>query len=215
MSIKVFFKYVCFNRTLFFQAFRKARSGGQLPSPRLISSSIHRQSQADTQQFTMLVMQWGQFIDHDITSTPQSRGFNNSFIKCCSKNGQLKENALLHPDCKPISIPASDLFYSQFNATCMEFVRSSPAPRRDCTLGPRDQINQITSFIDASNVYGSTPEDHRALRLGKRGKLKYTDLHIRKPLLPALDPKTAHEECRIPTRNLHCFAAGNPFIINN
>jgi len=191
------------------QAFRKARSGGQLPSPRLISSSIHRQSQADTQQFTMLVMQWGQFIDHDITSTPQSRGFNNSFIKCCSKNGQLKENALLHPDCKPISIPSSDLFYSQFNATCMEFVRSSPAPRRDCTLGPRDQINQITSFIDASNVYGSTPEDHRALRLGKRGKLKYTDLHIRKPLLPALDPKTAHEECRIPTRNLHCFAAGD------
>ena len=50
-----------------FQAFRKARSGGQLPNPRLISSSIHRQSPADTQQFTMLVMQWGQFIDHDIT----------------------------------------------------------------------------------------------------------------------------------------------------
>ena len=49
------------------QAFRKARSGGQLPNPRLISSSIHRQSPADTQQFTMLVMQWGQFIDHDIT----------------------------------------------------------------------------------------------------------------------------------------------------
>lgn len=42
-----------------------------------------------------------------------------------------------------------------------------------------------------------------------RGKLKYTDLHIRKPLLPALDPGTAHEECRISTRNLHCFAAGD------
>ena len=49
----------------------------------------------------------------------------------------------------------------------------------------------------------------KALRLGRRGKLKYTDLHIRKPLLPALDPSTAHEECRISTRNLHCFAAGD------
>lgn len=39
--------------------------------------------------------------------------------------------------------------------------------------------------------------------------MKYTDLHIRKPLLPALDPKTANEECRITTRNLHCFAAGD------
>ena len=95
----------------------------------------------------MLVMQWGQFIDHDVTSTPQTRGFNHSLIKCCSPHGSFLSNDLLHPDCKPIPIPGSDLFYSQFNATCMEFVRSSPAPRRDCTLGPRDQINQITSFI--------------------------------------------------------------------
>ena len=72
-----------------------------------------------------------------------------------------------------------------------------------------DQINQLTSYLDASNVYGSTKEDQDALRLGRKGKLKYTNLHIRKPLLPALDPNTAEEECRISTRNLHCFAAGD------
>ena len=44
------------------QAFRRARSGRPLPNPRLISSTIHKTSPADTQQFTMLVMQWGQFI---------------------------------------------------------------------------------------------------------------------------------------------------------
>ena len=57
-----------------------------------------------------------------------------------------------------------------------------------------DQINQLTSYLDASNVYGSTKEDQDALRLGRKGKLKYTNLHIRKPLLPALDPNTAEEE---------------------
>ena len=80
-------------------------------------------------------MQWGQFLDHDVTSTPQTRGFNNSFLKCCTADGHILENDLLHPDCMPIEISTKDLFYSQFNTTCMEFVRSSPAPRRDCTLG--------------------------------------------------------------------------------
>ena len=41
------------------------------------------------------------------------------------------------------------------------------------------------------------------------GKLKYTDLHIRKPLLPPLSPRAAAEECRIRTPNLHCFHAGD------
>ena len=71
----------------------------------------------------------------------------------------------------------------------MDFVRSSPAPRRDCALGPRDQINQITSFLDGSNIYGSNAEEQHELRLMTRGKLKYTDLHIRKPLLPPLSPQ--------------------------
>ena len=68
----------------------------------------------------------------------------------------------------------------------MDFVRSSPAPRPDCALGPRDQINQITSYLDASGIYGSTAEQQHELRILVKGKLKYTDLHIRKPLLPAL-----------------------------
>ena len=46
----------------------------------------------------------------------------------------------------------------------MEFVRSSPAASRDCSLGPRDQMNQITSYLDASNVYGSTDDETSELR---------------------------------------------------
>ena len=60
-------------------------------------------------------------------------------------------------------------FYSRYNKTCMEFVRSSPAPRPDCALGPRDQINQITSYLDASNIYGSNAETQHDLRLMSKG----------------------------------------------
>ena len=154
------------------QEFRVAQSGNPLPSPRAISTMVHRESSDDTPPFTMMVMQWGQYLDHDLTSTPQTRGFNNSIVKCCSPDGKPKSEDLQHPDCAPIQIPPNDPFYTQHNVTCMEFIRSSPAPRKDCSLGPRDPINQVTSFIDASSIYGSTIEEQRALRLGRIGKLK-------------------------------------------
>jgi hypothetical protein len=157
----------------------------------------------------MMVMQWGQFLDHDLTSTPTTRGFNQSVLQCCSRSGGRLASDLLHPDCKPIDIPADDSFYNLHNVTCMDFIRSSPAPRQDCALGPRDQINQITSYLDGSNIYGSSAEEQHELRLMAKGKLKYTDLHIRKPLLPPLSPLASAEECRIRTPNLHCFHAGD------
>ena len=156
------------------QAFRVSRSGKPLPNPRSISTKVHKETRDETVQFTMMVMQWGQFVDHDLTSTPQTRGFNRSLIRCCSEGGKMLDNPdeFLHPDCAPIEIPPTDRFYSQFNATCMEFVRSSPASRSDCSLGPRDQINQITSYLDASNIYGSTKDEQDSLRLGRFGKFK-------------------------------------------
>ena len=69
------------------ETFRRSRSNGPLPSPRLVSATIHRDVEHLTTQFTMMVMQWGQFLDHDLTSTPTTRGFNESILQCCSKAG--------------------------------------------------------------------------------------------------------------------------------
>lgn len=82
---------------------------------------------------------WGQFIDHDLTATSQTRAFNHSIPRCCNVPER-------HPDCMIIEIPDDD---PHFNGTdkCMEFIRSSPAPRTDCTLGPREQMNQVHIII--------------------------------------------------------------------
>ncbi|XP_063594360.1 chorion peroxidase-like [Penaeus indicus] len=58
-------------------------------------------------------------------------------IPCCL---QAEDNpTLLHPECAPIPIPADDPFYSKFDQTCMDFVRSAPAPR--CLLDdPRSKF---------------------------------------------------------------------------
>ena len=47
--------------------------------------SVHRDESHDTHQFTMMVMQWGQFVDHDLTHTPLFRLGNTSGpgIQCC------------------------------------------------------------------------------------------------------------------------------------
>ena len=63
-------------------------------------------------------------------------------------------------------------------------------------------MNQITSFIDAGNVYGSELAEARALRLGRGGRLRVTKFR-QEELLP-LDPN----ECADHAKRQYCFAAG-------
>lgn len=70
------------------QAPRRAVFEGKLPSAREISSSIHKDKNAENTGVTHLLMQWGQFLDHDMTSSSQSRGFNGSVPRCCKDGGR-------------------------------------------------------------------------------------------------------------------------------
>lgn len=58
------------------------------------------------------------------------------------------------------------------------------APRIDCSLGYADQMNALTHWIDASNIYGSTEEQTRQLRLFQGGLLRFSELGDGKMLLP-------------------------------
>ncbi|XP_071051803.1 peroxidasin homolog [Onthophagus taurus] len=154
------------------QSERRSIFGSPLPSPRLISTNIHQQRNIETPTLSLMLMQWGQFLDHDITSTVSSRAFNTSIPRCCLPGGSgILPFEFMHPECMPISVPETDVFFNKFGVRCMEFVRSAPATRINCKLGWREQINQATSFIDASMIYGSDVNNAESLRTLKRGQL--------------------------------------------
>eukprot|EP00794_Sanderia_malayensis_P004817 gene4817-5448_t len=134
------------------------------PSPRLLSTKILSTVEVtDDDELTHMAMQWGQFMDHDFTfqvTTPSSTRFSDegSCDTTCKNE---------HP-CYPIPIPPNDPRIKR--KKCMDFTRSSAVCGSGPTsvffdvITPRQQINQITSYIDASNVYGSTEHEAMALR---------------------------------------------------
>lgn len=107
-----------------------------LPSAREVSLGVHRPLYRNDPDFTVMLAVWGQFIDHDITNTALSQAADGSAISCCDL-----EAADAHPECFPVRLAAGDPYYHKYNVTCMEFVRSAPAPT--CSLGQREQLNQV------------------------------------------------------------------------
>ena len=139
---------------------------------------------------------------------------NSSGIQCCKEDGSAPVSDLvLHPECFPIKIPSNDPFFKQFGQRCMNFVRSMPAPQLSCTFGYGEQMNQITHFHDASNVYGSDEEDAKDLRENENGLMKKTSDTHDKGLLPQEEGRLEGEECHIAksaqdSLNRKCFNGG-------
>jgi peroxidase len=150
----------------------------QDPSARTISNILNSQADpnnpsqnlqtVDQNSLTDFGYVWGQFIDHDMDLTPANSG--ESF---------------------PISVAPGDPIGTQ------PFTRSlyDPSTGTDPS-NPRQQINVDTSYLDLSQVYGSTAATADALRAHVGGLLKtspgdmlpyYNSLYFTAPELAALD----------------------------
>ncbi|XP_078607888.1 uncharacterized protein LOC144879900 [Branchiostoma floridae x Branchiostoma japonicum] len=127
------------------------RDGTPLPSARLVSTTVHEDLRKSSPVNTHMVMQFGQFLDHDITLTPN---FAEEGLRCpCDTADE---------HCFNIPVPSDDPDFS--GRPCLEFARSRSCPNEGCRMGRRQQLNQLTAFVDASNVYGSSEEEMEALR---------------------------------------------------
>lgn len=126
-----------------------ATRGPLNPSARTVSNCICAQTQniPNKNNLTDIVWAWGQFIDHTLDLTESN---SNEPINIFTQN----ESKEQFPD-REIKINRSKFVFG---------------------TSPREQINEISSFLDATNVYGYCPERAYILRrLDGTGKLKTTE----------------------------------------
>ncbi len=118
-------------------------------SPRVISNLVVAQDGdlPSPRNLSSLVFTWGQFLDHDIDLTPEGE---TEYV--------------------PILLSANEPLFTQ----PIPFLRSEPFPNSGVN-GPREQENIITSWIDASQVYGSEETRAMWLRTFTEGKLKTSE----------------------------------------
>ncbi|XP_012230188.2 uncharacterized protein [Linepithema humile] len=188
------------------QSIRKTKNERPLPSAREITNEIHEEKDVPLASITHMLMQWGQFVDHDLAATGQSRGFNGTVPQCCLRGGVgFQSPELMHPECLPIAVNLRDSFYGPLGVRCLEFLRSGPAPKEGCEFGPREQLSQVTSYLDASMVYSSNAMQSDSLRIFRNGLLQYGRIQSRKPLLP----KRESDLCKRGSLSTTCFRAGD------
>ncbi|XP_055950747.1 uncharacterized protein LOC129984809 isoform X3 [Argiope bruennichi] len=180
---------------------RQSAAGGPLPGARHVSAVVHSDSERPHPHLTVFLAIFAEFVFHDIFHTSQSAGYRGHRIRCCG----VPKN-FLHPECYPII--DDDITSKQ--SFCVNYVRSSNVPRAGCTLGPREQINQVTSFLDGSAVYGSSEEEVKRLRTYKNGLMKTQE---GLELLPP-DISNPHD-CRASALNHKCFLAGDVRVNEN
>ncbi|MCH7519544.1 MAG: peroxiredoxin [Candidatus Dadabacteria bacterium] len=118
-----------------------------LPSARVVSNIVSSQDELipNTLNASDYTWQWGQFVDHDIGLTD---GVNP-------------------PEPADIPVPAGDPFFDPLDTGTQVIAFNRSVFDTSTGTGidnPRQQINKITAWIDASNVYGSDVERAIALR---------------------------------------------------
>jgi len=112
-------------------------SGADRPSARAVSNAVSSQSESlpNATGLSDFFWVWGQFVDHDIDLTPGGSP----------------------PEPFRIDVPMGDPFFDPFSTgrQKIQLNRSIYDPDTGFPGNPREQMNEITAFLDGSVVYGS------------------------------------------------------------
>lgn len=138
--------------------------------------------------------------------------YSGKTIECCESDGGNLSPRYIHPFCAPISVPDDDHFYSKYGLECMPYVRSVAALKSDCSLGPIEQMNQATHYLDGSQIYGSGLKKADKLRAFVGGLLR-SSYKMQKPFLPVSSSSDDH--CQYNDPSVTCFLSGESPGQNN
>ena len=134
-------------------------AGEGRPSARAVSNAVNSQegSIPNTLRATDFLWQWGQFVDHDIDLTDGTDPAESANI----------------------AVPLGDPYFDPDNTGTEVIELNRSIYNESSGTGvdnPRQQLNEISAWIDASNVYGSDEERANALRTNDgTGKLKTSE----------------------------------------
>ncbi|XP_063632810.1 peroxidasin [Cydia splendana] len=186
-------------------------NGFELPSARSVSTSIITTTEISQDiEISHMAMQWGQWLDHDLDhALPSVSSQTWDGVDC-------KKTCDYAAPCFPIDVPNNDPRIT--NRRCIDFIRTSSVCGSGMTsvlfgsLQPREQINQLTSFIDASQVYGfesAVATDLRDLT-NENGLLRVgVTFPGRKPLLPTTGINGMDCRLNLAESDRACFVAGD------
>ena len=143
--------------------------GAPWPSARLVSQVVVQDFPRISTALTHIFMLWGQFVDHDLDL------FGEFETEECEESCDFEESC---PFCYPIQVSPDDPDFGlagENEGDCLPLTRSVGTCLRPVNSDleiPREHINQLTHYQDASNVYGSTKEEADSLRLFSGGLLR-------------------------------------------
>ncbi|KAM6175164.1 lactoperoxidase isoform 2-T2 [Erethizon dorsatum] len=189
----------------------KTRNGFPVPLAREVSNKIisylNEEGVLD-QNRSLLFMQWGQIVDHDLDFAPDTEMGSSNFSKA-----QCDEYCIQGDNCYPIMFPPGDPKVKT-QGKCMPFFRAGfvcPTPPYQSVA--REQINALTSFLDASLVYGPEPSLASRLRnLSSPLGLMAVNQEVSDdglPYLPFVTKRPSPCELINTTAGVPCFLAGD------
>nr|XP_004670021.2 lactoperoxidase isoform X2 [Jaculus jaculus] len=189
----------------------KKRNGFPVPLAREVSNKIARYLNEEgvlDQNRSLLFMQWGQVVDHDLDFAPDTELGSSNYSKA-----QCDEFCVQGDNCFPIMFPPGDSKVKT-QGKCLPFFRAGfVCPTQPYKSLAREQINALTSFLDASLVYGPEPSLAGRLRnlsspLGLLAVNQEVSDHGL-PYLPFVTMKPSPCEFINTTAAVPCFLAGD------
>uniref|UniRef100_A0A8C4V728 Eosinophil peroxidase n=1 Tax=Falco tinnunculus TaxID=100819 RepID=A0A8C4V728_FALTI len=190
----------------------KLYNGFPLPLVRKVSNEIAytaNENITQDEELSLVFMHWGQWVNHDIDLTPASGAGVNPELHC-------ETHCAFKSPCFPIKFPPDDPRMLRSNS-CMPFIQSASV----CNPGTftREQINAVSSFLDASTVYGSEDSVAKSIRnqtnqLGLMAvNQNFTDAGLE--LLPFENKMKSVCVLTNKSANIPCFKAGDKRVTEN